>query len=172
MLTGHPGGGGGPGSVRRRGEEKGRGFSWGFQGGSTVRQDQHACPPVRRLSVALGAGATPSCPEPALGACALLSPGPALPSRLRPRSSGSEGRQERAWQANTSKLPREGRSVLGALLGCCALSPSSRLPGPPQIGPQLSVGSKALPPCCCSKARDPSGPLWRSRPGGWLSLQD
>lgn len=121
---------------------------------------------VWRLSAALGAGAPASCLEPALGARALLSPGPDQPSRLRARSSVSESRQERTGRANTSKPPREGRSGLGALLGSALCSQCRQLPGPPQISPQPSSDSEALPPHCCSKASRPLGAFMEKQARG------
>lgn len=102
---------------------------------------------------------------------ALLSPGPDLPSRLRPTSLvGWKTDREADMAVNVSKPPRKGRSVLGALGVCSALTVLAGSPGPPQTGPQPLRGQLSCPHAC-SNARGPSGRSWRSRPGGWLSLQ-
>lgn len=108
--------------------------------------------------MALGAGATPSCPEPALGTLALLSPGPDLPSRLRPTSSGLEDRQERTWRVNVSKPPRKGRSVLGALVGSAlrSHSPVGSL-GLPRLAPNPPRAAKSCPHAAAPTPEVPQG---------------
>lgn len=117
--------------------------------------------------MALGAGAPASCPEPALGARALPSPGPDQPSRLRATSSASESRQERTGRANTSKPPREGRSGLGALLGSALHShhPISSL-GLPRSAPNPPQAARPCPHTAAPRPAGPLGPSWRSRPRG------